>query len=151
MVTNVGDINRSLLSEESRASFTENEKTVIAAFEEGFIGGSEAFFEQKVSESYIQHAVGVGQGRQGIREMAKKKYWSRKNKVEFVPIHVISEGDLVVIHRLMRIYGDNGEISEVGAGVDIFRCDDQHRLAEHWHVLEPQTPDYDPNALTVSG
>lgn len=147
MVAVVGDMNGSLLSEENRAKFTENENTVIALFEEGLMGKNEAYFEERVAENYTQHAVGVAQGREGIRGMARARYWDGNTRTEFYPIHMISEGDTVVLHRVIRRYGDYTEV-DVHAGVDIFRLDDQHRLAEHWHVLEDQAPDYDPNALT---
>ena len=151
MVAIVGDIQGSLLSPENRARFSANEKTVIAAFEEGLVGQSNEFFDEWVRENYIQHAVGVAQGREGIREMARQKYGAANTMTEFIPIHLISEGDFVVLHRLMRRLDEDGAVVEVGSGVDIFRLDAHHRLAEHWHVLEPQALDYDPNAYTDGG
>lgn len=150
MVTTVGDINGSLLSDANRARFSENEKTVIALFEEGIAGRNNAYFDQRVAPDYIQHAIGVAQGREGIREMARQKYWKGDITVEFIPIHLIAEGDFVTLHRVMRRHLKDGEL-DVHAGVDIFRLDEQHRLAEHWHVLEPQAANYDPNALTAAG
>ena len=80
--------------------------------------------------------------------MARGRYWRAGVKAEFIPIHLISEGDTVAIHRVIRFRDEDGALIEVGAGVDIFKCDEEHRLAEHWHVLEPQPFDFDPAVLS---
>ena len=46
MVGIIGDISGSLLSDANRAKFSDNEKTVVALFEEGFLGASDAFFDE---------------------------------------------------------------------------------------------------------
>jgi hypothetical protein len=74
MVTVVGDINTSLLSDASRAQFNANEKTVIALFEDGFIGRDETIFQTGIADGYVQHALGVAQGRDGV--LATISSWS---------------------------------------------------------------------------
>lgn len=63
--------------------------------------------------------------------------WKRPGRYDFTPIHPFSDGDFVILHKLLQTV----------VIVDILRFNENHELAEHWDVVQrlPE-PDYDPMA-----
>ena len=86
--------------------------------------------ERYTGADYIQHNPGVVSGKQGFIDYFEKlaKEYPGK-KVHFV--RTIAEGDLVVVHTRQEWPGFNE-----WASVDIFRCDADGKIVEHWDVLQ---------------
>jgi len=89
---------------------------------------------------YRQHNPGMPPG----REVLRKAVESLGQSVFYEPGMVVAQGDLVSIHGRIRGWGPEPQIV-----VDLFRIRNG-RLAEHWDVLQPESPSvsdpmFDPN------
>ena len=98
-------------------------------------GDDESLIDRYVAEEYIQHTHGVGQGREGIRRYLHEIAWKRPGRRNFIPLHLFSDGDFVILHKLLPSV----------MIVDILRCNADHLFLEHWDVVQPlPEPDHDP-------
>lgn len=78
---------------------------------------------------YIQHNPVIAQGREALAKLVAQL----PEAVCYEPGLVIAEGDYVAIHGRIVGWASNPQIV-----VDIFRVDDDGRLAEHWDVLQDE-------------
>jgi len=120
-----------------RKDLTENEKRVLHFMEDCLHGNNEDLIDRYVAEDYIQHTPGIGQGRDGLRRYLREVAWKRPGRYDFIPIHLFSDGDFVILHKLLPAV----------VIVDILRFNKKKQLAEHWDVVQrlPE-PGYDPMA-----
>jgi predicted SnoaL-like aldol condensation-catalyzing enzyme len=118
-----------------RKDLTENERRVLHFMEECLHGDNDDLIDLYVAEDYIQHTPGIGQGREGLRRYLKEVAHKRPGRRDFKPIHLFSDGDFVILHKLLPAV----------VIVDIMRCHENHQFAEHWDVVQrlPE-PGYDP-------
>jgi predicted SnoaL-like aldol condensation-catalyzing enzyme len=118
-----------------RKDLTENERRVLHFMEDCLHGDNDDLIDLYVAEDYIQHTPGIGQGREGLRRYLKEVARKRPGRRDFTPIHLFSDGDFVILHKLLPAV----------VIVDIMRCNKNHQFAEHWDVVQrlPE-PGYDP-------
>lgn len=123
-----------------RASLTENERRMLHFMQECIHGDDDSLIDRYVADDYIQHTPGIGQGREGLRRYIEEVAWKRPGRRDMVPIHLFSDGDFVILHKLLPAV----------VIVDIIRFNERHELAEHWDVVQ-RLPDggYDPMARST--
>ncbi|AEY85459.1 putative integron gene cassette protein [Streptomyces hygroscopicus subsp. jinggangensis 5008] len=91
-----------------------------------------AAVDRYFAEDYIQHNPGVPAGLDGLRSIVP----NLAVKFEYEMIRTFEDDDHVIaMSRIKGFYPD-----EDAAVVDIFRFENG-RIAEHWDVIQPYTPD----------
>ena len=87
---------------------------------------------------YIQHNPGIPTGREGFKTIFRDVF-------KVVPdarvqiLHIVAEGDLVVVHVLNRGTPSGATAPIEMAGFDLFRVQDG-LIAEHWDASLPAPP-----------
>lgn len=105
------------------ATTDQNKQTVERVFE-GLRAGRLDIADELVRDDYIQHNPMGPNGRAAV-----KAAFALLGPQDLVTYRLIAEGDLVVAHSHNR--------TRNVALVDIFRFDEEGRIAEHWDVAQP--------------
>jgi predicted SnoaL-like aldol condensation-catalyzing enzyme len=91
-------------------------------------------------KDYIQHNPHVPTGLKGFqtyfRELFAQSSPAMKASFKLEVLHVVAEGDLVVVHTHQSGLGPDGKPFDV-TGFDLFRVQDA-MLAEHWDASAPK-------------
>ena len=85
-----------------------------------------------LGKSYKQHNPTAKDGVEGFRNFIaylKKNYPDSHSEIK----RVVVDGDYVVLH--VAVTGREPNLTR--AIVDIFRLDTQHKIVEHWDVIQP--------------
>lgn len=117
-------------------------RDVVMAFEKMAIdeGHPREAVMRYFAEDVVDHDPNIAGDRDSMIAMLARNNWGRNGGAKGGPTrtikHVVSEGDMVVVHHhLVREPGTPGL-----AAVDIFRVRDG-LIVEHWDVLQPITTD----------
>lgn len=120
---------------ERRDDLSENEQRTLHFMRHCLHGDDESLIDAYIAEDYIQHTPGVGQGRDGVRNYLHEIAWKRPGRYDYQPIQIFSDGDFVILHKLLRHV----------VIVDIIRFNKAHQFIEHWDVVQQlPEPDYHP-------
>ncbi|MCE9891123.1 ester cyclase [Kluyvera intermedia] len=93
-----------------------------------------------LGEQYKQHNPTAKDGIDGFRdfiEFLKKKYPDSRSEIK----RVLVDGDYVVLH--VAVTGRQPNVTQ--AIIDIFRLNKQHKIVEHWDVIQT-VPDTSANS-----
>ena len=120
---------------DKREVLSENERRTLHFMRDCLHGDDESLIDEYIAEDYIQHTPGVGQGRDGVRNYLREVAWKRPGRYDYRPIQIFSDGDFVLLHKLLPHV----------VIVDIMRFNKNHQFIEHWDVVQKlPEPDYQP-------
>jgi predicted SnoaL-like aldol condensation-catalyzing enzyme len=108
-----------------------NKQNVQAFYKMAFTEGKPAeAVALYVGDQYIQHNPHVADGKDGFIAYFERMAAEYPEKdLEFK--RVIAEGDLVMVHTLQTWANSDDYIT-----MDIFRCDADGKILEHWDVMQ---------------
>ena len=107
-----------------------NKALVLDAMTSLFQRHDAAAVERLYLPEYIQHNPLIPPGRDALQAIVS----GMSKDVHYEPGLMVAEGDYVAIHGRIRGWAETPQVV-----VDIFRVEDG-RLAEHWDVLQEETP-----------
>ncbi|WP_174510143.1 ester cyclase [Klebsiella sp. R390] len=117
------------------AAYTEselkNKENVIAFYNKALNDKDFEAARPYLGQQYIQHNPGAKDGPEGFRQFIaflKDKYPDSRSEIK----RTIVDGDYVVLH----VATTGREPGVTRAIVDIFRLDAQHKIVEHWDVIQ---------------
>ena len=109
-----------------------NKQNVLDFYDKGLNQKDFAAASKHFGATYIQHNPNAADGPEGFKafvEFLKAKFPQSKSEVK----RVFTDGDYVIVHvHAVREPGTRG-----AAIVDIFRCDSNGKIVEHWDVVQP--------------
>ena len=109
-----------------------NKQAVLDFYDKGLNQKDFAAASKHFGATYIQHNPNAADGPEGFKgfvEFLKAKFPQSKSEVK----RVFTDGDYVIVHvHAVREPGTRGS-----AIVDIFRCDSNGKIVEHWDVVQP--------------
>jgi predicted SnoaL-like aldol condensation-catalyzing enzyme len=109
-----------------------NKQAVLDFYDKGLNQKDFAAASKHFGATYIQHNPNAADGPEGFKgfvEFLKAKFPQSKSEVK----RVFTDGDYVIVHvHAVREPGTRG-----AAIVDIFRCDANGKIVEHWDVVQP--------------
>ena len=109
-----------------------NKRNVLDFYDKGLNQKDFAAASRHFGATYIQHNPNAADGPEGFKgfvEFLKAKFPQSKSEVK----RVFTDGDYVIVHvHAVREPGSRGS-----AIVDIFRCDSNGKIVEHWDVVQP--------------
>lgn len=106
-----------------------NIRNVRRLYDEVFNGGNTALLSDLIGDTYIQHHLGVPDGREALHGFLQH-LGGLRNVVK----RTIASGDLVFAHVHYQQEGFTN------VTIDIFRLDAQSRIVEHWDVSQDIVP-----------
>ena len=101
----------------------------IDGVRDGHLG---AALDKYVAEDLVQHTPGVASGRAGLGELFESLVGQHTRRM-IRPMRGFEDGSKVFLHT----YHSYGFRDVERVSIDIFDTDDDHQLAEHWHVGAP--------------
>ena len=120
-----------------------NKQAVLDFYDKGLNQKDFAAASKHFGATYIQHNPNAADGPDGFKgfvEFLKAKFPQSKSEVK----RVFTDGDYVVVHvHAVREPGTRGS-----AIVDIFRCDSNGKIVEHWDVRQ-EVPEKAANSNTM--
>ena len=109
-----------------------NKQNVLDFYDKGLNQKDFAAASKHFGATYIQHNPNAADGPEGFKgfiEFLKAKFPQSKSEIK----RVFTDGDYVIVHvHAVREPGSRGS-----AIVDIFRCDSEGKIVEHWDVVQP--------------
>ena len=109
-----------------------NKQNVLDFYDKGLNQKDFAAASKHFGATYIQHNPNAADGPEGFKgfvEFLKAKFPQSKSEIK----RVFTDGDYVIVHvHAVREPGSRGS-----AIVDIFRCDSNGKIVEHWDVVQP--------------
>ena len=124
-----------------------NKRLVLDYMAMGYKPGKLAdAIETYLAPDFVQHSGHIPPGRQGLIDymqpkMAARLADHRTSKVQ----HVIADGDLVLVHRLVTSDSDK----RGAAYIDLFRVRNG-KITDHWDIVQP-TPAFSASGRSMTG
>ncbi|MBX7458201.1 nuclear transport factor 2 family protein [Qipengyuania sp. 1NDH17] len=95
-------------------------------------------------DRYVQHNPLVGDGKQPFIDYFERMAREHPDKRLEIK-RELADGDFVILHCYQDWPATASSEREEYAGIDIFRCDENGKVVEHWDVLQliPPTAEHD--------
>jgi predicted SnoaL-like aldol condensation-catalyzing enzyme len=109
-----------------------NEKIIREFYNNVFIAKNASAAVNYLEENYIQHNPNVPTGRDAFINIFTKIFQNPLFNIEIKRIYV--DGDYVIVHSFSPKRSFESTDNVV---VDIYRIDNNGKIAEHWDVIQP--------------